>query len=97
MLSPCVNKGVSGPLSDAELVGIYRATIGPLYRYVSRRVGGDVSLAEDLVQDGWMRAIGHWPASGVPREPLACLIRAAALPEVRVKSSVKRTNHRAGR
>ena len=66
---------MSGPLSDAELVRIYRATIGPLYRYVSRRVGGDASLAEDVVQDAWMRAIAHWPASGVPREPLAWLIR----------------------
>jgi RNA polymerase sigma-70 factor (ECF subfamily) len=68
---------VSGPLSDAELVRIYRATIGPLYGYVSRRVGGDAGLAEDLVQDVWMRAIGHWPTSGVPREPLAWLIRVA--------------------
>ena len=66
---------MGGPLSDAELVRIYRDTIGPLYGYVSRRVGGDASLAEDLVQDAWMRAIGHWPASGVPREPLAWLIR----------------------
>ena len=55
----------------------YRATIGPLYAYVSRRVGGDVSLAEDLVQDTWMRAIRTWPAKGVPAEPLAWLIRVA--------------------
>ena len=64
-------------MSDAELVRIYRSTIGPLYGYVSRRVGGDGALAEDLVQDTWMRAIGDWPANGVPREPLAWLIRVA--------------------
>jgi RNA polymerase sigma-70 factor (ECF subfamily) len=68
---------VNGPLSDAELVRIYRGTVRPLYTYVSRRVGGDAGLAEDLVQDTWMRAMGDWPATGVPREPLAWLIRVA--------------------
>lgn len=64
-------------LSDAEVVRTYRATIQPLYRYVSRRVGGDRALAEDLVQDTWMRALDAWPAKGVPDEPLAWLIRVA--------------------
>jgi DNA-directed RNA polymerase specialized sigma24 family protein len=48
---------VGGTLSEQDLVVTDRATIGPLYAYVSRRVGGDVSLAEDVVQDTWMRAI----------------------------------------
>ncbi len=68
---------MNAPLSDEDLVATYRRTIGPLYGYVSRRVGGDVSLAEDLVQDTWMRAIRDWPANGVPAEPLAWLIRVA--------------------
>jgi RNA polymerase sigma-70 factor, ECF subfamily len=68
---------VNGPLSEQDLVEIYRRTVGPLYVYVSRRVGGDASLAEDLVQDTWMRAIRDWPANGVPAEPLAWLIRVA--------------------
>jgi RNA polymerase sigma-70 factor (ECF subfamily) len=68
---------VSGPLSDADLVRTYRSTIRPLYAYVSRRVGGDAALAEDLVQDTWVRAIGDWPLHGLPREPLAWLIRVA--------------------
>lgn len=65
------------PLSEEDLVETYRRTVTPLYGYVSRRVGGDVSLAEDLVQDTWMRAIRDWPANGVPDEPLAWLIRVA--------------------
>jgi RNA polymerase sigma-70 factor (ECF subfamily) len=68
---------VSGSLTDADLVRIYRSTMGPLYAWVSRRVGGDQALAEDLVQDTWMRAVADWPAHGVPREPLAWLIRVA--------------------
>jgi RNA polymerase sigma-70 factor (ECF subfamily) len=62
---------------ETELIQIYRETIRSLYRYVSRRVGGDAALAEDLVQDTWMRALVAWPARGTPDEPLAWLIRVA--------------------
>jgi RNA polymerase sigma-70 factor (ECF subfamily) len=44
---------------------------------VSRRVGGDRALAEDLVQDTWLRAVDDWRAHGLPREPLAWLTRVA--------------------
>ena len=64
-------------MPEAELVQTYRDTIRPLYAFVSRRVGGDASLAEDLVQDAWMRALDAWPRRGVPDEPLAWLIRVA--------------------
>ena len=63
--------------SEQDLIEAYRRTVKPLYAYVSRRVGGDVSLAEDLVQDTWMRAIGSWPANGTPDDPLAWLVRVA--------------------
>jgi RNA polymerase sigma-70 factor (ECF subfamily) len=68
---------VSLPISDEALVQVYRATVRPLYAFVSRRVGGDAALAEDLVQDTWMRALDTWPARGAPDEPLAWLIRVA--------------------
>lgn len=55
----------------------YRATIRPLYACVSRRVGGDRSLAEDVVQETWMRALASWPKTGMPDEPLAWLIHVA--------------------
>src|SRR5262245_31229048 len=72
-----VNTDVTGPLAEDDLILTYRATIRPLYRYVSRRVGGDHGLAEDLVQETWMRALDAWPARGVPDEPLAWLTRVA--------------------
>ena len=68
---------MSGPLSESELVLLYRQTIRALYAYVSRRVGGDAGLAEDLVQDVWMRALDDWARKGLPREPLAWLLRVA--------------------
>ena len=74
---PSVNTYVTGPLPEPELVLLYRQTIRPLYAYVSRRVGGDAGLAEDLVQDVWMRALADWARKGLPREPLAWLLRVA--------------------
>lgn len=77
----CVNTHVSrqaAPLLDEEeLIRTYKRTIRPLYVFVSRRVGGDAGLAEDLVQEAWMRALEAWPAHGMPDEPLAWLIRVA--------------------
>ena len=64
-------------LNEQQIVETYRLTIQPLYRYVSRRVGGDSGLAEDLVQETWMRALDAWPSRGVPDEPLAWLTRVA--------------------
>jgi RNA polymerase sigma-70 factor (ECF subfamily) len=68
---------VSGPLPDEDVIRTYRETIRPLYAYVSRRVGGDHGLAEDLVQETWMRALDSWPSRGVPRDPAAWLMRVA--------------------
>jgi RNA polymerase sigma-70 factor, ECF subfamily len=64
-------------IDEAELLRVYHATVRPLYAYVSRRVGGDRALAEDLVQETWMRALETWPAKGWPDEPLAWLTRVA--------------------
>lgn len=61
------------PLPEGDVLRIYRETIRPLYRYVSRRVGGDRTLAEDLVQETWMRALDTWPSRGIPDEPVAWL------------------------
>jgi len=63
------------PLPEDEVDLMYRETIRPLYAYVSRRVGGDRSLAEDLVQEAWIRALDNWSVKGVPNEPLAWLLR----------------------
>jgi RNA polymerase sigma-70 factor, ECF subfamily len=64
-------------LPQEEVIRVYYETIRPLYAYVSRRVGGNVSLAEDLVQETWMRALNSWSSKGIAREPLAWLRRVA--------------------
>jgi len=69
--------GVGRQLPEQDILDVYRDTLRPLYAFVLKRVGGDVGLAEDLVQDTWMRALDTWPARGVPDEPVAWLIRVA--------------------
>lgn len=73
----CVNRGVGRALPEEALIQVYRETLRPLYTFVSRRVGGDRGLAEDLVQEAWMRALDAWPARGLPDDPTAWLIRVA--------------------
>lgn len=57
---------------------LLREEMPPLYRLVSRRVGGDRLLAEDVTQEVWLRALDTWRRSGVPDDPGAWL-RTAAL------------------
>jgi len=64
-------------LTEAELIQVYREHTAPLYGFVSRRVAGDRTLAEDIVQDTWLRAVAAWPQRGVPDHPRAWLIKVA--------------------
>jgi RNA polymerase sigma factor (sigma-70 family) len=64
-------------LDEEALIRTYRDTIRTFYRCVSRRVGGNRTLAEDIVQEAWMRALATWPKSGIPDSPLAWLIHVA--------------------
>lgn len=52
---------------------VYRQTIGPLYAYVARRCAGERALAEDVVQETWLRAVNAWRTRGVPDAPSAWL------------------------
>lgn len=60
-----------------DILDVYRQTIGPLYAYVSRRCGGDRTLAEDVVQETWLRAVDAWRDTGAPDIPQAWLTTVA--------------------
>lgn len=60
-------------MDETTLVETYRETIGSLYRYVAARCGGDRGLAEDTVQETWLRAVQAWRLDGLPDHPLAWL------------------------
>jgi RNA polymerase sigma-70 factor, ECF subfamily len=56
---------------------VYHETLDALYGYVSRRADGDRALAEDVVQETWLRAIAVWPTQGLPRNPTSWLATVA--------------------
>jgi RNA polymerase sigma-70 factor (ECF subfamily) len=60
-------------ITESELVAVYRQTIQPLYAYVFHRTGGQRELAEDTVQEAFMRAVSNWQERGLPDVPLAWL------------------------
>lgn len=60
-------------MNHRHVLDAYRTTVGPLYGWVARRVGGDRALAEDVVQETWLRAVAHWRRSGPPEDALAWL------------------------
>jgi RNA polymerase sigma factor (sigma-70 family) len=63
--------------AEQRIPDLYRQTIGPLYVYVSRRCAGDRPLAEDVVQETWLRAVDVWQRQGLPDTPAAWLTTVA--------------------
>ena len=78
--------------SETEVRRIYRETLDDFYAVVSRRCDGDRDLAEDVVQETWLRAVKAWRADGVPERPMAWLTTVAS----RLLSNHyrRRANHR---
>ena len=68
----------SGP-GDAHraLDAIWRIESARLIAGLTRMVGGDVGLAEDLAQDTLVAAAEQWPRDGVPANPGAWLMATA--------------------
>ena len=64
-------------LTETELLELYRRHTDLLYGYVSRRVGAERALAEDIVQETWLRAVTAWRTKGTPNQPGAWLARVA--------------------
>lgn len=64
-------------MHDERILAVYRDTIDRLYRYVSRNCGGDRTLAEDVTQETWLRAVREWRKKGPPGEPMAWLTTVA--------------------
>jgi RNA polymerase sigma-70 factor, ECF subfamily len=62
---------------ERRIVAIYRETILPLYGYVSRNCSGDRTLAEDVTQEAWLRAVRDWRRKGIPDQPIAWLTTVA--------------------
>jgi RNA polymerase sigma-70 factor, ECF subfamily len=62
---------------EGTIRSIYSATLDELYGVVSRSCGGDRDLAEDVIQETWLRAVRSWGADGIPDRPMAWLMTVA--------------------
>jgi len=60
-------------MEEERIVQVYRECVHPLYGYVARRCGSDRTLAEDVTQETWLRAVAAWNRAGIPESPLAWL------------------------
>jgi predicted RNA polymerase sigma factor len=60
--------------SDAAVSAVWRIEAPRLIAGLTRYVGGDIGLAEDLAQDALVAALEQWPGDGVPRNPGAWLM-----------------------
>jgi len=63
--------------TEADVRRIYGETLDDFYGVVSRRCDGDRELAEDVVQETWLRAVRSWRADGIPERPMAWLTTVA--------------------
>ena len=57
--------------ADEQIPEVYARTSGPLRARLMRSVHGDDDLADDILQDTWLRAVRNWRALGVPAAPAA--------------------------
>jgi RNA polymerase sigma-70 factor (ECF subfamily) len=63
-------------VSTDEIDRVFRAEYGRAVA-VLVRVFGDISMAEDAVQDAFTEAVRRWPASGLPPSPAGWIITTA--------------------
>lgn len=57
---------------------LFRAEAGRLTALLTRLLGpAHLALAEDVVQEAFVAALGHWPRTGVPANPSAWLVQVA--------------------
>jgi len=68
---------VTASEAHGAIDAVWRIESARLIAGLTRIVGGDVGLAEDLAQDALVAALQQWPEAGVPRNPGAWLMAAA--------------------
>jgi RNA polymerase sigma-70 factor (ECF subfamily) len=67
-------------VSDACLMvdHLFRSRAGQMVAYLTRLLGpGHLDLAEEVTQEALLKALQHWPYSGIPQNPAGWLFRVA--------------------
>ena len=75
----CAHTGHSGcgQVSDSALERAYRDERAAVLATITRRLDGDLALAEDVVQDAFVAAAVEWDRRGTPERPGAWLTTTA--------------------
>src|ERR1700679_1498270 len=88
---------VRGAKLNAEIEAIFRREYGRSVAVLTRFLG-DISFAEEAVQEAFAIALAKWPSTGIPPSPAAWLITAArnkALDRLRKEASRSERHHAA--
>jgi RNA polymerase sigma-70 factor (ECF subfamily) len=64
------------PIVDAEIAAVFRGEYGRAVAVLVRSLG-DISLAEEAVQDAFTIALSRWPQDGIPPAPAGWIITTA--------------------
>src|SRR5271169_1650788 len=68
----------ASPDTPALLEHLFRHQAGRMVAHLTRLLGpGNLSLAEETVQEAMLRALQTWPYQGLPENPAAWLFRVA--------------------
>jgi RNA polymerase sigma-70 factor, ECF subfamily len=67
---------MTAAVSDAQISRIYREEFGRAVSVITRSFG-DLTLAEDVVQEAFATAVVKWPEDGVPPSPAGWIITVA--------------------
>ena len=69
----------SGDLSAGPLVDhLFRSRAGQMVAYLTRLLGPEhLDLAEEVTQEALLKALQHWPYTGIPQNPAGWLFRVA--------------------
>jgi RNA polymerase sigma-70 factor (ECF subfamily) len=76
-------------MESSEVERVFRECSGRAVATLARRFG-DLSLAEEMMQEAFVQALDHWPREGIPASPAGWIVttaRRAALDRVRRESS----------
>lgn len=63
--------------TEERIIQCYTATVSELYGLVCQWTGGRRALAEDIVQETYLRAVRVWRKKGLPDNPRAWLRKTA--------------------
>lgn len=77
-------------MSPDVLADLFRAHSGKAIATLIR-LSGDIQIAEEAVQDAFLRAIEHWPHQGIPPNPVGWIFTTA---RNRILDHLRRENYR---